>query len=142
MKPYTILLAVIFLIISSSASIYSQDSIKVLPKINKKSIVKNYLEGMNSKNEGLRISSAYYLGERKSSQAVIPLMDMLHMDKSPSARIMAALSLFKIGDERGIYALKEAITFDKSEWVRNMCKVFYQMYLTNEKTEKKNTTAQ
>ena len=142
MKPYTILLVVIFLIISSSVSIFSQDSIKVLPRINNKSVDKNYLEGMKTDNEGLKISSAYYLGERQSSKAVIPLMKMLHMDKSPSARIMAALSLFKIGDKRGIYALKEAITDDKSEWVRSMCKVFYQMYLTNKETEKKNSTAQ
>jgi HEAT repeats len=137
MKSFTFLLVVIFLLLFSSSSIYSQDSIKVMPRMSKKTVDKNYLQGVKSDNEGLRISSAYYLGERESSHAIIPLMNMLHTDKSPEARIMAALSLFKIGDARGIYAIKEAITYDKSEWVQNMCKVFYRMYEENQKADKK-----
>jgi len=137
MKTSTILLSVCFLLLFSATSIYSQDSMKVMPRMSKKTVDKNYLQGVKSENDGLRISSAYYLGERQSSQAIIPLMNMLHTDKSPEARIMAALSLFKIGDARGIYAIKEAITFDKSEWVRNMCKVFYRMYEENQKADKK-----
>ncbi len=133
MKTYTVLLGVFFLLLFSVSSVYSQDSLKVMPKMNKKNVDKNYLVGIKSDNEGLRVSSAYYLGERKSSSAVIPLMKMLHSDKSPEARIMAALSLFKIGDARGIYAIKQEIKYDKSDRVSNMCKIFYQMYEENQK---------
>lgn len=136
MKLYSIVLGAILLIGFSCISIYSQDSLKVLPRLNDEAITKNYLEGINSNNMGLRVSATYYLGERQSDEAVIPLMNELHMDKSPEARIMAALSLFKIGDSRGIYAIKEAMTKDDNEWVRNMCKVFYEMYNTNKQKSK------
>lgn len=136
MKLYSLLLGVFFLSLFFLTSIYPQDTIKVLKKISDKSVEQNYLEGVKSDNLGLKISASYYLGERKSSKAVIPLMSILKSDKSPEARVMAALSLFKIGDERGIYAIKQAVKFDDNEWVKKMCNIFYQMYLTNKGAEK------
>ena len=136
MKLCNILLGTLFLLLLLVTSIYPQDSIKVLKKLNDDSIDLNYLEGVKAENLGLKISASYYLGERKSSKAVAPLMKILKSDKSPEARIMAALSLFKIGDERGIYAIKQAVQFDDNEWVKKMCNIFYQMYLTNKEAEK------
>lgn len=88
----------------------------------------NLLNGINSENEGLQSSSAFYLGEMKSSKAVIPLLKTLHEGESEAVRIMAALSLIKIGDARGVYAVKRASEFDGSERVRNLCKGFYAAY--------------
>ena len=122
MKQYSFLLGVFFLFLFFLTSVYPQDTIKVLKKISDETVDQNYLEGVKADNLGLKISASYYLGERKSSKAVIPLM--------------AALSLFKIGDERGIYAIKQAVTFDDNEWVKKMCNIFYQMYLTNKEAEK------
>ena len=136
MKLCNILLGTLFLLLLLVTSVYPQDSIKVLKKLNDDSIDLNYLEGVKAENLGLKISASYYLGERKSSKAVVPLMKILKSDKSPEARIMAALSLFKIGDERGIYAIKQAVQFDDNEWVKKMCNIFYQMYLTNKEAEK------
>lgn len=113
--------------------VYSQDSLKVAPKITDEDIEVNYIKGAESENLGLKISAIYHLGERKSQKAVIPLMDVLHSDSSTEARIMAALSLYKIGDERGIYAIKKAIEFDKNEHVKQMCSIFYQMYSTEKR---------
>ena len=136
MKLYRFLLGVFFLFIFLLTSVYPQDTIKVLKKISDETVDQNYLEGVKADNLGLKISASYYLGERKSSKAVIPLMSILKSDKSPEARIMAALSLFKIGDERGMYAIKQAVKFDDNEWVKKMCNIFYQMYLTNKEAEK------
>lgn len=136
MKLCNFLWSIFFLLLFCLTSIYPQDSIKVIKKFSDESIDQNYLKGLKAENEGLRISSSYYLGERKSGEAVIPLMNILHTDKSPEARIMAALSLFKIGDERGIYAVKQAAQFDDNEWVKKMCNIFYKMYLTNKEAEK------
>ena len=108
--------------------IYPQDSINVVSKITEEDIEINYLVGVNTENLGLKVSAAYYLGERKSQKAVIPLMDMLRSESSPEARIMAALSLYKIGDERGIFAIKRAIEYDENEQVKKMCGILYQMY--------------
>ncbi len=84
----------------------------------------NLLVGLGSDNEGLQTSAAYYLGEIKSNKAVLPLMKILHSSQSEDARIMAALSLYKIGDERGLFAVKENGRFDESEKVRRMCENF------------------
>lgn len=136
MKLYNLVQGAVLFMLLFCSFIYPQDSLKVLPRLSDRSIDKNYLEGVKSDNMGLRVSSAYYLGERQSTEAVIPLMKILHNDKAPEARIVAALSLFKIGDSRGIYAIGEAMKMDNNKDVRNMCKVFYQMYLAN-KEEKK-----
>ncbi|MGA8263462.1 MAG: HEAT repeat domain-containing protein [Ignavibacteriaceae bacterium] len=135
MKLNSIVFGAILLVLISVSSAYSQDSVKVLAKINDSSIDDNYLEGVKSDNMGLRASATYYLGERESSKAVVPLMDVLHTDKTPETRIMAALSLFKIGDARGMYAIQGAMKEDKNEWVRGMCKIFYEMYLANKKPQ-------
>lgn len=96
---------------------------------NRDLIIKNLINGVRSENYGLRTSSAFLLGEFKSSEAVIDLLAMLHNEVNEDARIMAALSLLKINDSRGIYAIKQAIRFDKSERVKKMCEKFYFHYL-------------
>jgi HEAT repeat protein len=136
MKLNNFVLVAILLALFSCSAIYSQDSLKVLRKISDSAIDDNYLQGVKSDNMGLRVSATYYLGERESGKAVIPLMNILHKDKAPEARIMAALSLYKIGDKRGIYAIKGAITEDSNEWVRSMCKIFYDMYMANQEPKK------
>lgn len=93
---------------------------------NRDLVIKNLLIGVNSDNQGLKLSSGYYLGELKSDEAVISLMNILKNSENSEERIMAALSLSKIGDARGIYAVKQAIKFDESERVRKLCSLFYQ----------------
>jgi len=116
--------------------VYSQDSIHVVSRITKEDIDINYIAGVKTTNLGLKVSAAYYLGERKSQKAVIPLMNMLHTDSTAEARIMAALSLYKIGDERGIFAIQRAVEFDENEQVRRMCKILFQMYETEKALKK------
>ena len=136
MKKMCTNLIVVFVVLSSGL-IYSQDSITVVPKISEGDIDLNYLQGVEADNLGLKISSAYYLGERQSTKAVIPLLKVLKQDSSAEARITAALALFKIGDDRGIFAIKRASEFDNNELVRKMCAIFYQMYLSNRGNKEK-----
>jgi hypothetical protein len=91
----------------------------------KKAAVKNLLMGLNSENCGLRMSSAFILGEIKAEEAVIPLMHMLRTEECEDFRIVAALALYKINNPKGIFAIKQAIRFDDSERVRKMCSNFY-----------------
>lgn len=99
--------------------------------VNREVIIKNLMVGVKSDNYGLRTSSALLLGDFKADEAVIELLSMLHKEESDDARIVAALSLLKINDSRGIYAIKQAIKFDKSERVKRMCEKFYYHYLEN-----------
>ena len=90
--------------------------------------VASLIMGINSNNFGLRTSAAYMLGELKCEKGVIPLMRMLKSEDREDARIVAALALFKIGNAKGIFAIKQAIKFDQSERVRRLCTNFYHAY--------------
>ena len=71
----------------------------------------------------------------KADEAVIPLMKILKSDDNEESRIMAALSLIKIGDLRGIYAVKQAIKYDQSERVNKLCLNFYRDYMSPKQLE-------
>lgn len=101
----------------------------------KKSIEDNLLVGINSDNEGLRMSSAYYLGELKSDKAVIPLMRMLRQEDGEAARIVAALSLIKIEDAQGLYMVKRTADFNALERVRKLSGKFYNAYILHKYLE-------
>lgn len=49
---------------------------------------------------------------------------------------MAALSLFKIGDSRGIFEIRKSAKSDSSETVRKMCGIFYNMHSEKKKIGK------
>lgn len=88
----------------------------------------NLLIALASDNEGLRESAAYMLGEIGSEKAVVPLMKMLREGDTESSRIMAALALCRIGDGRGVYAVRRAAQFDDSRDVQTRCAWFYEQY--------------
>ena len=93
---------------------------------NGQSVEDNYLEGLNSENHGLRVNSAYFLGEMKSERAVEPLMKLFKEKEDPGARLVAAWSLFKIGDERGIALIKEESENSDCDYLRCICEYFYK----------------
>lgn len=92
-------------------------------------IEQNRLIGLASDNEGLRISAAFNLGEMKSQKAVIPLMKLLKDGNTDEEKIIAALSLIKIGDPQGVYLVSRAAQFQESARVRRVCEKFYNGYL-------------
>ncbi len=100
---------------------------KEKPPYDKNQAELNLLVGLASDNLGLRESSAFMLGEIGSQKAVIPLMAMLH-DGRESSRVVAALALSRIGDARGVYAVKQAAKFDPSERVQKLAAWYYNQY--------------
>ncbi len=126
MKSSAILLFLLFFVFVSIGA--AAEPVKETNTFNRDLAIENLLIGLDSDNIGLTSSSAFYLGELNSTEAVIPLMKILRNAEQEELRISAALALFKIGDARGIYAVKRAIIFDKSERVSNMCEKFYNAY--------------
>ncbi len=122
------LLAIMFIVTTTVVTIAAGN-----PSAAKRSTLEvaeeNYLTGIKTENTGLQVSAAYYLGEMKSDKAVIPLMALMRNSEHESVRIAAALSLLKIGDARGLYAIYKNTRFDDSECVRCMCRKFYLSYL-------------
>lgn len=129
MKRVTILFIILTVLVCFSNKISAQEVDKKEKKVDVEKVEDNLLVGVKSENDGLRVSSAYYLGEAKSDKAVIPLMEMLRENNDEGERIMAALSLFKIGDERGMNLIKGISEQDDNEHVKKMCKIFWDMHV-------------
>jgi HEAT repeat protein len=83
---------------------------------------------LNSDVSGLKVSSAYYLGEMKSEKAVIPIMKLFRETNNDGARLVAAWSLFKIGDERGVFLVKRYIELGDCDGIRCMLQHMYMDY--------------
>lgn len=130
-RPATLFAVSLFFLFSQLS--FSQE-IANLNDPAKEACIKTLFEGINSENEGLRAGCAYMLGELCCDKAVISLLKILHNSTKEEMRILAALSLYKIGDSRGIFAIKQAIKFDESERVSRLCEGFYKSYLSG-KTE-------
>ena len=105
----------------------------------KESTITSLLEGLKSENSGLKSSCAYMLGKFKVTGAVIPLMKILHNDANENVRISAALALYMIGTPIAIYAVKQAIRFDKSKRVNKLAQIFYYDFLKSLTPDEKNT---
>lgn len=125
MKSTIRILALAAMLVAVTVSGMAADDEK--PTYDKSTAEKNLLVGLASDNLGLRESCAFMLGEIGSSKAVIPLMGMLH-DGNESSRVVAALALARIGDARGVYAVKQAAKFDPSERVQKLAAWYYNEY--------------
>jgi HEAT repeat protein len=91
------------------------------PDNNYQNTEKTLLEGLNSDNLGLQVSSAVMLGEIKSENSVNALTKALRNSDDTRLRKAAAQSLAKIGTERSLFVIKQAIRFDDDENVRTIC---------------------
>jgi HEAT repeat protein len=107
----------------------ANDGVETKSESRKCAATENLLIAIKSENDGLRESAAYLLGEFKCTEAVIPLMDVLHNDPRPATRAVAALALCWIGDERGIFAVKRAVRFDDDPTVQLRCAWFVNEYV-------------
>ena len=92
-------------------------------------VEQNLLAGINTDNIGLQTSSAYFLGEMKSDRALIPLLRLVRNGETEEARIIAALSLYKIESKIGMYRLKYLAETDESELARRVFSRIYQKYV-------------
>ncbi len=111
------------------------------PKANTyQAIELNRLIGLASDNTGLKVSCAFNLGEMKSKKAVIPLMQMLREGTSDEERIIAALSLIKIGDPQGVYMVGRSGIFNDFDKTRRMCEKFYKSFLLHQQTNEEPET--
>jgi hypothetical protein len=137
MKHFTKFLALTVLLLVLSCTAFAGDD-KSEADV-KESTIASLMEGLTSDNLGLKSSCAYMLGELKVTEAIIPLMRILHNDVNEELRISAALALYKIGTPLSIHAVKQAGRFDESERVNKLAQNFYTEYL-REKLNKADDT--
>jgi HEAT repeat protein len=101
----------------------------VFPEEKLDAIEANLINGLNSGNHGLRVSSAFYLGEMKSDRAIIPLLKLLRDGETNEAKIIAALSLYKIDSSIGMYRLKWLSQNEENEKLRANYERIYKAHL-------------
>jgi len=133
MKKCLMMFGVIALAITMALPATAHDLKKELGEAKYNLAVQNLLVGVGEENQncGLRRSAIYMLGELESTEAVIPLMRVLHSCPDEKSRIAAAWALCKIGDARGEYAVKQAVRFDDSPKVKIHCAWYYNTYVND-----------
>jgi len=129
MKATVAILAALVLLIAAAPAAQASDQIGTLTAEQYQRAEQTLLNGIQEDNQGVKEGSAYMLGELKSTKAVIPLMKMLRDGENESTRCVAALALCRIGDPRGVYAVKQAAHFDESKCVAQRCAWFYNSYV-------------
>jgi hypothetical protein len=126
MKNGILLLAMVFVIIT--VPLYPQVYASLSPvSTHYEQVESNYLKGLNSDVHNLRLCCAYFLGEMKSQKAMIPLMEMFRSEKN-DAKLVAAWSLLKIGDPRGVYLVKSGLDAKECDNIKCMLHFLYMDY--------------
>lgn len=131
MEKTRLLVAPILIFLVLASGLYAGEKTKKNSVLTPEQIEANLISGLKTDNLGLQISCAYYLGEMKSQRAVIPLMGLLRSGDCEGIRLIAALSLMKIGTEKSIHMIKCEAVFNDCERVRRMCDIFYHAYLND-----------
>jgi HEAT repeat protein len=119
----TVLLTSVFILVLAIPAM-AGDSV-LPPNADKTLIEDNLFLGLANDNLGLQRSCALMLGEIKSDRAVVPLMAVLHNSSDDNFRVAAAWALCKIGDARGVYAVKMAVKYDENTKVQAICAWYY-----------------
>ena len=127
MKRSIVLLSALTLVVLAMPMI-AQESI-LPPGADKALIEDNLLIGLSTNNIGLQRSSALLLGKIQSEKAVIPLMTAFHKNPNENVRIAAAWALCRIGDARGVYAVKMGVKHDASNRVQVTCAWYYDNFV-------------
>ena len=121
----SIVLLVSLLIIICAVPAMARESV-LPPNADKELIEENLFIGLASDNLGLQRGCALMLGKIQSNRAVIPLMNVLHINADENVRVAASWALCKIGDARGAYAVKIAVKFDECTKVQATCAWYYE----------------
>ena len=114
------------LMVSSLA--YAKNDPSELIRKNKNAI-ENLKLGIKSDNSGLKKSSIYFAGYYRIKETIPVLTEQLKKESNPKTRILIALVLYKIGDEKSIDIVKEMALKDNNSEVRRMCTCIYDAYI-------------
>lgn len=129
MKTLMKISCAMFLILLIGSSTYAQ-------KMSDQEYNQYLINSLKDENIGIRTSAAQLLGERKVQEAVDPLIKMLKSEKQYNARIVIAVALFNIGDEKALPELKKAAKSDKDKCVRIVATAIVHKMQTPEVTLK------
>jgi hypothetical protein len=128
MKRVRLMYFILGLLAVSAGFAFAGEEELIALSLDRDATVSRLLSKMNQCSPGEMQSLACILGEGKVTEAVIPLMGMLH-NGTEDCRVAAALALSRIGDARGTFAVKQAARLDESPRVRLVAAWFYETYV-------------
>ena len=137
MKKYILSFLAITLVLTSINAFAGVKKKKVEKTINAEAIVQNLKVGLTSDNFGLKVSSAYVLGQLVStnvinpddaSETIIPLMKIMNNEETDEARIVAALALYYLESDRAALMFGFAAKYDKSARFSRFSSMLYREY--------------
>ena len=86
----------------------------------KENAIKSLINGISHENDGVRRGAIYYSGKYMVTQAVDALIEQLEKEKVPSNRMLIVLSLYMIGEKRGLDAIYKTASIDSDPKIRRM----------------------
>jgi HEAT repeat protein len=98
---------------------YSQNN-EALAKSKYPFAIENLNAGITSDNPGLRKSAIYMAGYYQINGSVDALISQLDKETNSGIKVLIALTLFQIGDERGIEKIEELAKTESDSHVRHM----------------------
>ncbi len=127
-KSKTMLVAVTLFALLFTTVLNAQKTI-TKTELKQKRMIGNLVNGINSDNEGLKRSAIYYAGKYKVDEAVDALVEQLEIETSTENKYLISLSLYLIGDNKGIEAVKRVATFDNDPRAKRLAAAVYYEYL-------------
>ena len=124
----------IFLFLSAmicNESLAQNVSIKELTS--SKYALENLIASIRSDNCGVKRHAIYLAGKYRIADAEDILLEQLKNEKSSCNRILIALVLYEIGNEKALIAVSDLIKNDVSAIVRRKATHIYYQYLENDK---------
>ncbi len=135
-KLITHSVSILLLLILSNTSFCNQPEDEVFKVFDKKE-VQNLVSGLESKNLGVVKSCIYFAGKYKINEVVDNLIRKINCDSLPEdVKVLAAKSIYEIGNSRGIYQLSQTGKFSINERLRKICTLLYNDYINKEFAEK------
>lgn len=131
MKSLMSYMAMFLAVAIFTPALYAQESMEDQNKRVEKILqlaAQNLKETLKGSNDNLKESAMEVVRDLKRaypeaelSRTTIPLMRILRTHSDNNMRILAAMTLKEIGDEKAFYAIAEAAKFDSSNIVRRIC---------------------
>ncbi|NUN10358.1 MAG: hypothetical protein HUU54_14385 [Ignavibacteriaceae bacterium] len=125
-QPLTVVTLMFVLVLFSSAFAQKPAAVKM-----SNAAIGNLVNALNSENDGLRRSAIYLAGKNKVKEVVDVLIERLNKEKEAGMKILTALSLYNIGDNRGMEKVHLAAVTDPDLRVRRMCTAIFSEYLSD-----------
>lgn len=94
-----------------------------------KRAIENLKVGIMSDNNGLKRNSIYFAGKYRIAESVDALVAELNDTEDPSTRVLIAMSLYLIGEPKGLEAVYEIAKTDDNSRVRRLCNAIYAEYV-------------